>query len=195
MNDFLLTIDRINAWVGKAFAWTIVPLTAVVGYEVVVRKLGSPTTWAFDVSSMLFGILFMMAGAYTLSRNGHVRGDLLYRTLAPRSQAWMDLVMYFLFFIPGIAALVYAGWDFADKSWTIKEASSLTGSGLPVYPLKTVIPLAGAFLLLQALAEMIRCVICIRIGRWPDRLQDVEEADIEQLKTLVKAAELKGLDR
>jgi len=193
VNSFLLSIDRISAWVGKAFAWTIVLLTVVVGYEVIVRKLGAPTNWAFDVSSMLFGVLFMMAGAYTLSRNGHVRGDLLYRTLSPRSQAWMDLVLYIAFFIPGIAALFYAGWEFAGKSWAIKEASSVTGSGLPVYPFKAIIPVAGAFLLLQALAEMIRCVLCIRTGRWPGRLHDVEEADVEQLKTIVQAVDLKGV--
>jgi len=195
LNSFLLSIDRISAWAGKGFAWTIVLLTAVVGYEVIVRKLGAPTNWAFDVSSMLFGVLFMMGGAYTLSRNGHVRGDLLYRTLSPRVQAWMDLVLYVVFFIPGIAALVYAGWEFAGKSWALQEASSVTGSGLPVYPVKAIIPIAGALLLLQALAEIIRCVLCIRTGGWPARLHDVEEADIEQLKTIVQATELKGLDR
>lgn len=195
MNSFLLMIDRVSAWCGKAFAWTIVLLTAVVGYEVIVRKLGAPTNWAFDVAFMLFGTLFMMGGAYTLSRNGHVRGDLLYRTLSPRAQAWMDLILYVAFFIPGIAALVYAGWEFAGKSWALREVSSVTGSGLPVYPYKTIIPIAGAFLLLQALAEMIRCVLCIRSGRWPDRLHDVEEADVEQLKSIVQAAEVKGAAR
>jgi TRAP-type mannitol/chloroaromatic compound transport system permease small subunit len=137
----------------------------------------------------------MMGGAYTLSRNGHVRGDLVYRTLSPRAQASMDLVLYVVFFIPGIAALVYAGWEFAGKSWALREASSVTGSGLPVYPYKTIIPIAGAFLLLQSLAEIIRCVLCIRTGRWPDRLQDVEEADVEQLKSIVQAAEVKGAAR
>lgn len=185
MNSFLLTIDRISGWSGKAFAWMIVLLTAVVGYEVIARKLGAPTNWGFDVASMLFGVLFLMGGAYTLSRNGHVRGDLLYRTLSSRAQAWMDLVLYVVFFIPGIAALVYAGWEFAEKSWSIREVSSVTGSGLPVYHFKTIIPIAGAALLLQALAEMIRCVLCIRTGKWPERLHDVEEADIEQLKAIV----------
>jgi TRAP-type mannitol/chloroaromatic compound transport system permease small subunit len=192
MRAFLLSIDRISAWSGKAFAWTVVLLTLVVGYEVIVRKAGAPTNWAFDVAFMLFGVLFMMGGAYTLSRNGHVRGDLLYRTLSPRVQASMDVVLYFVFFIPGIAALVYAGWEFAGKSWSLREASSLTGSGLPVYPFKTIIPIAGAFLLLQALAEIIRCVLCIRSGEWPKRLHDVEEADIEQLKSIVQSAEVRG---
>lgn len=195
MNSFLLAIDRFSAFAGKAFAWCIVVLTVVVGWDVVVRKLGAPTQWGFDVSLALFGILFMMGGAYTLSRNGHVRGDLLYRTLSPRAQAALDLVLYAAFFLPGIAALAYAGWEFAGKSWAIREASSVTGSGLPVWPVKAVIPVAGALLLLQAVAEMARCLICIRHGRWPARLHDVEEADVEQLKTIVHAAEVKGVTR
>ncbi len=195
MNAFLLAIDRLSAFAGKAFAWCIVLLTAVVGWDVVVRKLGTPTQWGFDVSLALFGVLFMMSGAYTLSRNGHVRADLLYRTLAPRAQAALDLVLYMAFFLPGIAALVYAGWEFAGKSWAIREASSVTGSGLPVWPVKAFIPVAGALLLLQAFAEMARCLICLRHGRWPARLHDVEEADIEQLKTIVSAAEVKGVTR
>jgi len=195
VSAFLLAIDRVSALAGKAFAWCIVLLTAVVGWDVVVRKLGTPTQWGFDVSLALFGILFMMSGAYTLSRNGHVRADLLYRMLSPRAQAALDLVLYLAFFLPGIAALVYAGWEFAGKSWAIREASSVTGSGLPVWPVKAFIPLAGALLLLQAFAEMARCLICLRLGRWPARQHDVEEADVEQLKTIVRAAEVKGVTR
>ncbi len=195
MNGLLLTIDRISAVAGKIFAWLIVLLTVIVGYDVLARKLGSPTHWAFDLSLMVYAVLFLMAGAYTLSRNGHVRADLLYRELSARTQAWFDLVLYFAFFIPGIAALVYAGWEFADKSLSIREASSVTGSGLPVWPVKMFIPVAGALLLLQAFAEIVRCLICIRSGRWPDRLQDVEEADIEQLKAIVQAVEVKGVTK
>ena len=195
MNGLLLTIDRISAVAGKIFAWLIVLLTVIVGYEVLARKLGYPTHWAFDLSLMVYAVLFLMAGAYTLSRNGHVRADLLYRELSARTQAWFDLVLYFAFFLPGIAALVYAGWEFADKSLSIREASSVTGSGLPVWPVKMFIPVAGALLLLQAFAEIVRCLICIRSGRWPDRLQDVEEADIEQLKAIVQAVEVKGVTK
>jgi TRAP-type mannitol/chloroaromatic compound transport system permease small subunit len=195
MDGLLLTIDRLSAVAGKFFAWLIVLLTVIVGFDVVMRKFGAPTHWAFDMSLMVYGVLFLMAGAYTLSRNGHVRADLLYRELSPRTQAWMDLVLYFAFFLPGIAALVYAGWEFAGKSISIREASSVTGSGLPVYPVKVFIPIAGALLLLQAFAEIVRCLICIRSGRWPSRLQDVEEADIEQLKSIVQAAEVKGVTK
>jgi TRAP-type mannitol/chloroaromatic compound transport system permease small subunit len=142
----------------------------------------APTSWGLDVSLMLYGTLFMMAGAYTLSRNGHVRGDVLYRFLSPRAQAALDLALYLLFFLPGIAALAWFGVGFAQDAWAIREQSQTTSYGLPVYPLKTVIPIAGALLLLQGLAEIARCVICLRTGDWPRRLHDVEELDVEEIK-------------
>ncbi|MEO8164073.1 MAG: TRAP transporter small permease subunit [Betaproteobacteria bacterium] len=186
MNNMLLFIDRISAWSGKAFAWTIVVLTAVVFYDVVARYVfNAPTQWGFDAAYILFGTGFMMAGAYTLSRNGHVRADLLYRTLRPRTQAAFDLVLYFLFFLPGVAALVYAGVEFTKVSWAMREVSSVTSSGTPIFPFKLVIPIAGSLLLLQAMAEIARCILCIRTGRWPQRLHDVEEEDIEQLKEIL----------
>lgn len=183
MDRYLLAVDRLSARVGKAFAWCIVALTLMVCYDVVVRyALRAPTSWGLDVSLMLYGALFMMAGAYTLSRNGHVRGDVLYRFLAPRTQAWLDLTLYLLFFLPGIGALAWFGIGFAMDAWAIKEQSQTTSNGLPLYPLKTIIPIAGSLLLLQGLAEIVRCVICIRQGQWPQRLHDVEEVDVEDMK-------------
>lgn len=188
MNNYLLMVDRISAWAGKAFAWASVVLTLVICYDVALRYLlNSPTQWGFDVAYILYGTLFMMAGAYTLSRNGHVRADMMYRTFRPRTQAWIDLALYFLLFIPGIAALVYAGIEFTSVSWAMKETSSVTSAGTPIYPFKLVIPVAGLLLLLQGLAEMARCVVCIRTGQWPARLHDVEEEDIEQLKDILGA--------
>lgn len=193
MNKFLLSIDRISAWTGKAVAWTVVVLTVLVCYEVAARYVfNAPTQWGFDLAYMLFGTGFMVAGAYTLSRNGHVRADLLYRTLAPRTQAAMDLALYVLFFLPGIAALVYAGLDFARVSLEMREVSSVTSAGTPVYPFKMVIPLAGALLLLQAAAEIARCVLCLRDGRWPRRLEDVEEENVDQLKEIIGGPNGKG---
>jgi len=186
VNNYLLMVDRLSAWAGKAFAWSCVLLTAVICYDVALRYiLNRPTQWGFDVAYILYGTLFMMAGAYTLSRNGHVRADMMYRTFRPRTQAWTDLVLYFLFFIPGIVALAYAGIEFTSISWAMKETSSVTAAGTPIYPFKLVIPVAGFLLLLQGLAEMARCVVCIRTGQWPPRLQDVEEEDIEQLKDIL----------
>lgn len=186
MNRYLFMIDRISAWSGKLFAWTVVLLTLLVCFDVTLRYiLNAPNQWVFDIAYILYGLLFMMAGAYTLSRNGHVRADMMYRTLQPRTQAWFDLVLYVLFFLPGIAALVYAGIEFSQISWTMKEVSSVTSSGVPIYPYKMFIPIAGALLLLQGVAEIIRCVQCIRTGEWPRRLHDVEEEDIDQLKELI----------
>lgn len=187
MDRYLLAVDRLSARVGKAFAWCIVALTLMVCYDVVVRYvLRAPTSWGLDVSLMFYGALFMMAGAYTLSRNGHVRGDVLYRFLSPRTQASLDLALYLLFFLPGIGALAWFGIGFAADAWAIKEQSQTTSNGLPIYPLKTIIPIAGALLLLQGVAEIIRCIICIRTGEWPQRLQDVEEVDVEEMKAKLR---------
>jgi TRAP-type mannitol/chloroaromatic compound transport system permease small subunit len=184
IRTFLHTIDGISTWVGKAAAWLIVLLMAVVCVEVVKRYiLNAPTAWIFDAENMLYGSLFMLCGAYALAQNAHVRGDFLYGSMRPRVQASLDLVLYILFFIPGIAALIYAGYYFAIQSWNINEHSSVTAEGPPLYYFKFVIPVAGALVMLQAVAEIVRCVMCIKTGVWPDRLKDVNEIDVveEQL--------------
>jgi TRAP-type mannitol/chloroaromatic compound transport system permease small subunit len=173
------TIDRISYWSGKAFAWLIVALTAVVSVEVFKRYiLNAPTAWIFDFNNMIYGTLFMMTGAYTLAQGGHVRADFVYGRLRPRTQAALDLTLYVLFFVPGIVALIYAGYDYALDSWRIGEHSTVTAEGPPVYHFKSVIPIAGALVLLQGLAEIARCVECLRTGAWPPRLEDVEEIDV-----------------
>ena len=181
---FLHTIDGISTWVGKAAAWLIVVLMSVVCIEVFKRYvLNAPTAWIFDAENMLYGTLFMMCGAYALAQNAHVRGDFLYSSMRPRTQAWLDLVLYIVFFIPGIAALIYSGWIFAVESWTINEHSTVTANGPPVWQFKFMIPLAGIMVMLQGLAEITRCVVCLRTGEWPSRLKDVSEIDVveEQL--------------
>jgi len=193
MNRLLFAIDRLSAWSGKFFAWSIVLLTLIVCYDVGARYLiNRPTMWGFDAAYILFGILFMMAGAYTLSRNGHVRADMMYRTLKPRTQALIDLVLYLVFFVPGVAALVYAGVEFTQVSWAQQEVSSVTASGIPIYPFKLFIPVAGAFLLLQGIAEIIRSLITLRTGEWPTRLHDVEGESIEELKEILGAGDANG---
>jgi TRAP-type mannitol/chloroaromatic compound transport system permease small subunit len=178
MNRALLIIDALSAFVGKAFAWTILAMTFAISYEVFCRyALGAPTDWAFDVSYMLYGTLFMMAGAYTLSRNGHVRGDFLYRNWSPRRQARIDLALYFLFYFPGILALIYSGWEYFKLSYLLNEHSSASPNGPIVWPFKAVIPIVGVLMLLQGIVEALRCVICIRTGEWPQRLHDVEEME------------------
>src|SRR5262245_28994296 len=173
------TIDVFSYWSGKAAAWLIVALTFVVSLEVFKRYiLSAPTAWIFDFNNMLYGTLFMMCGAYTLAAAGHVRADFVYIYLRPRGQAAMDLILYFLFFIPGILGLIYAGYDYAALSWRIGEHSTVTAEGPPVYHFKSVIPVAGARVMLQGLAEIVRCVECLRTGAWPARLEDVEEIDV-----------------
>jgi TRAP-type mannitol/chloroaromatic compound transport system permease small subunit len=176
--------DRISTWSGKLFAWLIVVLMLVVSVEVFKRYiLNAPTAWIFDLDAMLYGTLFMMCGAYALSQDGHVRGDFLYTNMRPRTQAAFDLALYFLFFLPGIVALVYAGYFYGMDSWRINEHSNVTADGPPIYQFKMVIPVAGALVMLQGFAEIIRCIVCLRTGDWPERPKDVEEIDVveEQL--------------
>ena len=190
MQRFLLTVDKLSTLVGHAFSFLIVVLTLQVSWEVFSRYvLDDPHAWAFDAMIMLYGTLFMMAGAYTLAKNGHVRGDVLYGFFEPRTQATIDLVLYVVFFIPGVFALTYAGFFYAAESWAINEHSNVTAEGPPIYPFKTIIPIAGAFLLLQGVVEIIRCTICLKQGRWPSREEDVEEVDVDKLKEMVHADE------
>jgi TRAP-type mannitol/chloroaromatic compound transport system permease small subunit len=178
MKSFLFFIDSLSLWTGKAFSWLILVLTLGVSYEVFVcYVLSAPTTWAFDFSYITYGALFLMAGAYTLSRNGHVRADVIYRFLKPRTQASFDLVLYIIFFLPAVAAFMYSGYIYAEMSVRFREVSIFSPAGVPVFPLKTLIPITGFLLLLQGIAEIIRCVLCIREGAWPGRLHDVEETE------------------
>ncbi|HWH42202.1 MAG TPA: TRAP transporter small permease subunit [Usitatibacter sp.] len=198
MQNVLLFVDKVSTWVGQALSWLILSLTLLISWEVFSRYvLNHPHPWAFDVMIMMYGTLFMMAGAYTLAKEGHVRGDVLYGFFPPRLQAWIDLVLFICFFIPGVVALCWAGYIYAGESWAINEHSNITSEGPPIYPFKTVIPVAGAFVLLQGIVEIIRCVICIKQGEWPSREQDVEEVDVDKLKKMVhvKDEDIAKLDR
>ena len=197
MQKLLLFVDSISTTVGQAFSFLIVALTVHVSWEVYSRYvLDAPRAWAFDVMIMMYGTLFMMAGAYTLAKNSHVRGDVIYGYFTPRTQAIMDLTLYIVFFIPGVIALVWAGYTYAAESWAINEHSNITSEGPPVYPFKTVIPVAGAFVLMQGIVEMIRCVICIKQNAWPSREADVQEVDVDKLKEMVhvKDEDIEKLD-
>jgi TRAP-type mannitol/chloroaromatic compound transport system permease small subunit len=186
MQKLLLQIDKISTFMGQTFSWLIVSLTFLITYEVFSRyALDAPHAWAFDAMLQMYGTLFMMAGAYTLSKNGHVRGDVLYGFFPPRLQAALDLTLFIIFFLPGVTALIWAGYYYAGDSWRILEHSSITADGPPLYWFKSIIPLAGAFILLQGIVEIFRCVQCLREGKWPSRIQDVEEVDVEKLKATV----------
>jgi len=193
MQTLLLAIDRITTFVGRLFAWAIVGLTLLIAWEVFSRYvLNHPHPWALDAQIMLYGTLFMMAGAYTLAHQGHVRGDVLYGSLRPRTQASIDLVLFVFFYLPGVLALTWAGWTYANESLAIRE-NTFSPDPLPLYPFKFVIPAAGFLLLLQGIVEILRCVVCLRQGNWPARMKDVEEIDLEELKAMVKdAGEITG---
>ena len=197
MQKTLLAVDRFSTWIGKAFAWSAVLLTFMISAEVFSRYvLNRPHAWVLDAQIMLYGALFMMAGAYTLSKNGHVRGDVLYGFFSPRVQAGVDLTLYVVFFLPGIVALTWAGWTFFNDALAIRE-QTFNADPLPLYPFKFIIPLSGAVLLLQGLVEIVRCAICLRAGEWPSREQDVEEVDVDKLKEMVhvKDEDIEALDK
>ena len=197
MQSLLLAVDRASTWLGQIFAWSIVILTLGISWEVFSRYvLNTPHDWALNGQIMLYGTLFMMAGAYTLAKNNHVRGDVLYGFFEPRTQARVDLVLYVLFFLPGIVALTWAGWTYAMEALAIRE-KTFSATPLPLYPFKFVIPMAGGMLLLQGFVEIVRCVICIREGEWPSRERDVQEVDVEKLKAMVhvKDEDIAGLDK
>jgi TRAP-type mannitol/chloroaromatic compound transport system permease small subunit len=196
MQKALLAVDRFSTFIGKASAWTVVLLTLLISWEVFSRYvLNKPHGWVLDAQIMLYGTLFMMAGAYTLSKNGHVRGDVLYGFFRPRTQASIDLILYLLFFLPGVVAMTWAGWTFANEALAIRE-QTFNADPMPLYPFKFVIPVAAAVLLLQGFVEIVRCLLCLRDGAWPSREQDVEEVDVDKLKEMVhvKDEDIAALD-
>ncbi|MDO9600953.1 MAG: TRAP transporter small permease subunit, partial [Rhodocyclaceae bacterium] len=199
IQSLLHGIDQLSKSVGHAFAWCIVILTLGTSYEVFVRYvLNDPTDWAFDMSYILYGALFLMSGAYALSRNAHVRGDIFYRLMPTRVQGRLEFVLYIFFFFPGVIALMYSGWSYAMDSMRIGEVSVNSPIGVPFWQLMLIIPAAGALLFLQGIAEMLRCIVCIRTGEWPARLHDVEEMETailhqaEDEKRLEREAALLG---
>ncbi len=183
MERYIAIADTISAWFGKVFAWSIMVMTFAVGYEVFVRYLlRDPTSWAFDISYMMYGTLFMMAGAYTLSRDGHVRGDFVYRLWKPKTRATVELILYFIFFFPGVLALVIAGWKYSSRSWRYYEVSVMSPANVPIFQFKTVIVVAGLLLVIQGIAQVFRCIICMRTGVWLKPKEDVEEMEDVLLK-------------
>jgi len=189
MQKLLLLVDKLSTRVGHAFSWLIIAMAGLIVWEVFYRYvMNRPHAWVFDAQIMMYGTLFMMCGAYTLAASGHVRGDVLYGFFRPRTQAAIDLVLYIVFFLPGIVALTWAGWTFAQEAMAIRE-QTFSAEPLPLYPFKFVIPFAGGLLLLQGLVEIARCVLCLRQGEWPSRVEDVEEVDVDKLKQMVHVSD------
>jgi TRAP-type mannitol/chloroaromatic compound transport system permease small subunit len=183
MKRFIYAVDLLSRTVGHAFAWCLMILTFGTSYEVFVRYvLNEPTSWAFDFSYLMYGAMFYMAGAYTLSRGGHVRADMFYRLWRPRTQATVELVLYVLFFFPGVLALVIAGWHYGYDSMRIFESSVNSPAGVPIWPLKMLIPFGAGLLALQGFADVLRCIICMQNDEWPSRLHDVEELEKQILE-------------
>lgn len=183
MLGYIAFADKLSAWFGKSFGWLILLMTFGMAYEVFVRYvLNAPTPWALDVSFIMYGSLFMMGGAYTLSRGGHVRGDFLYRLWSPRIQATVDLVLYVIFFFPGILALIFSGWKYSSRSWGYAEVSVNSPAGIPIFQFKSILVLAGLLLFIQGIAQVFRCIMCMREGYWRTAEVDVEETETLLMK-------------
>jgi len=190
MTGYIGFADKLSAWFGKTFGWLIILMTFGMSYEVLVRYVfNAPTPWALDMSFIMYGTIFMIGGAYTLSRGGHVRGDFIYRLWSERTQAKVDLTLYLLFFFPGILALVFTGFKYAGRSWSYTEVSINSPAGIPIYQFKSVIAVAGILLLIQGIAQVFRCIICIRQGYWPPLAGDVEETEELLMKQAAKASQ------
>ena len=183
MGKYIYFFEGLSIWVGRAFGWCILILTLSVAYEVFVRYvLNAPTVWAFDMMVQMYGALFLMAGPYALAQDAHVRGDVIYRLFSPRLQAKIDLTLYILFFFPGILALAYFGYEIASDSWRYKEVSWNSPARIQIYFFKSLIPLAGGLLILQGVSECMRCILCIRDGKWIRRHEDVRETEVDLIR-------------
>jgi len=169
---------------GKAFSWCIVILMGGTVYEVVMAYVfNKPTLWNFDFSMQMYGAILMMSGAYCLATEAHVRGDVIYRLFSQKTQAWIDLVLYFIFFFPGVVALAFYGYEYAALAWKIKETSWSSPAQIQIYMVKTMIPAAGTLLVIQGIAEVFRSIICIKTGQWPMRMVVAEETEQMLMRT------------
>ena len=178
MKSFIHAIESFSIWIGRAFGWCILILTLSVAYEVFVRYvLNAPTVWAFDMMVQMYGALFLMAGPYALAQDTHVRADVIYRFLQPRWQGRLDLLLYIIFFFPGMLALFWFGWEIASDSWRYQEVSWNSPARIQIYFFKTLIPLAGALFLIQGIAECLRCYLAIKTNAWLPRLEDAQETE------------------
>lgn len=164
----ITAIDRTSYFVGWLLAFLVVPIFVAMVWEIVARyAFRAPTMWAYDISRMLYGALFMLGAGYTLSRGLHIRADFLYRTLPVRAQGRIDFVLYVVFYFPGLLVLLWASSDFA---WTAIEQGErgMDTAWMPVLgPIKSALPIGVALLLFQGVSEVLKSWYAATRGRWP----------------------------
>lgn len=194
MKAYINFADQFVVWIGRAFAWGIFILTAAVMYEVIMRYFfNAPTLWAFDFTIQMYGAVFMMGGASAMSTKTHVKADMYYNKLSEKRQAILDLVLFIFFYAPGVFALTYAGYFYAKKAWIVHETSWNSPAQIQIYFSKSLIPIAGLLLVIIGISEIFRCIICIKTGKWPERINDVEETEKMILRKIQKGESMKGL--
>lgn len=169
-------LDQINLWAGKIIGWLIIPMVLSLVYEVVARYVfNAPTIWAYDMTYMLYGTFFMVGAGYTLMRGGHIRTDMLYAAWSPRTQGAVDAACYVLFFFPAIIAFLWVTWPYFLGSF-LRGERVVSSPWMPViYPLKFMMPLTCALLLVQGIAELLRSVHAMRTGLWLPRPNPANE--------------------
>jgi TRAP-type mannitol/chloroaromatic compound transport system permease small subunit len=184
MRGYISFADHLSTSIGKGFSWCIVILMGGTCYEVIMAYVfNAPTLWNFDLSMQMYGAILMMSGAYCLATESHVRGDVIYRLFKPKTQGWIDLVLYFIFFFPGVLALVFYGYDYAAFSWKLKESSWSSPAQIQIYMVKALIPASGVVLTIQGISEVFRSIICIQTGHWPARMVVAEETEKILMRT------------
>ena len=194
MKAYINFADQFVVWIGRAFAWGIFILTAAVMYEVIMRYFfNAPTLWAFDFTIQMYGAVFMMGGASAMSTKTHVKADMYYNRLSEKGQAILDLILFICFYAPGVFALTYAGYFYAKKAWIVHETSWNSPAQIQIYFSKSLIPIAGLLLLIIGISEIFRCIICIKTGKWPERIDDLEETEKMILRKIQKGESVKGL--
>ncbi len=194
MKAYINFADQFVVWIGRSFAWGIFILTAAVMYEVIMRYFfNAPTLWAFDFTIQMYGAVFMMGGASAMSTKTHVQADMYYNRLSEKRQAILDLILFICFYAPGVFALTYAGYFYAKKAWIVHETSWNSPAQIQIYFSKSLIPIAGLLLLIIGISEIFRCIICIKTGKWPERIDDVEETEKMILRKIQKGESVKGL--
>ena len=161
-------IDRFSLWTGRIVCWLTVPLIGAMVYEIFMRyAFTAPTMWAYDISRMLYGALFMLGAGYGLFRGVHIRADFIYRNWSARAQGMVDGILYVLFYFPGLIVFLWMSTDFAYESWIRLERGMDTAWMPFVFPIKTVLPIGVLFLMIQGVSELLKCIYAATKGRWP----------------------------
>lgn len=168
-------IDGFTDWTGTIISWLSVPLVLGVAYEVAARYLfNAPTVWAYDMTYMLYGTLFMLGAAYALHKGAHIRTDFFWEKFSTRKKGWIDAISYVVFFFPSLIMLFLISWHEFHYAYAINETSDQTPWRPVLWPFKFVVPLACLLLLIQGVSELLKSIYMVRTGIELEHKEKVE---------------------